>query len=48
MVEQFAPLALEVADRAYVLHRGRVVLSGIAADLASHPERLEAAYLGSV
>ncbi len=47
MVEQFAPLALEVADRAYVLHRGRVVLSGDAADLASRPEALESAYLGS-
>jgi len=47
LVEQFAPLALGVADRAIVLHRGRVVSSGSAADLAADPEALEAAYLGS-
>jgi len=40
-------LALGVADRAIVLHRGRVVSSGSAADLAADPEALEAAYLGS-
>ena len=48
VVEQFAPLALDVADRAAVLRQGRVVVSGKAADLAADPEALQAAYLGSV
>ncbi|MGI8775998.1 MAG: ATP-binding cassette domain-containing protein [Acidimicrobiales bacterium] len=47
LVEQFASLALTVADRAYVLHRGRVALEGLASDLAARPEALEAAYLGA-
>ncbi len=47
VVEQFASLALSVADRAYVLHQGRVALAGTAATLAAAPEALEAAYLGS-
>jgi branched-chain amino acid transport system ATP-binding protein len=47
LVEQFASLALTVADRAYVLHRGRVALTGRASELAARPEALEAAYLGT-
>ena len=46
LVEQFAPLALSVADRAYVLDRGRVAAEGPAGELASRPEVLAAAYLG--
>ncbi len=46
MVEQFASLALSVADRAHVLHRGTVALSGTSTDLAEDPDALEAAYLG--
>ena len=46
LVEQFAPLALSVADRAYVLDRGRVVIEGTAGQVASRPELLEAYYLG--
>ncbi|MGI9033417.1 MAG: ABC transporter ATP-binding protein [Acidimicrobiales bacterium] len=46
LVEQFAPLALSVADRAVVLHRGRVAVSARAADLAARPDTLAAAYLG--
>ncbi len=47
VVEQFAPLALSVADRAYVLHRGRMAFAGRAVDLAARPDVLEAAYLGA-
>lgn len=46
LVEQHVQLALEVADEAMVIVHGDVRLTGSAADLAAHPERLEAAYLG--
>jgi branched-chain amino acid transport system permease protein len=45
LVDQMANLALQVADRAYVLETGRVVHSGSAESLRNDPE-LEAAYLG--
>ena len=45
LVEQNARLALSIADRAYVLERGRVVLEGDARVLAQDP-RVQAAYLG--
>ena len=45
LVEQNARIALSVADRAYVLERGRVVLEGPSAELAQDP-RVQAAYLG--
>jgi branched-chain amino acid transport system ATP-binding protein len=45
LVEQFARAALAVADRAYVLERGRVVVEGTPAEL-SRDERVLAAYLG--
>ncbi len=45
LVEQNAQLALEVADRAYVLESGRIRLSGTAAAIASDPLVLHA-YLG--
>ncbi|MGZ6804831.1 MAG: ATP-binding cassette domain-containing protein, partial [Nocardioidaceae bacterium] len=44
LVEQHVPPALAVADRAYVLDRGRVALSGPTSELA--PERVRASYLG--
>ncbi len=47
LVEQNARKALQVADRAYVLETGRVVLAGLAADLAANPD-VERAYLGGV
>jgi branched-chain amino acid transport system ATP-binding protein len=47
VVEQHVQLALTVADRAYVLRRGRVVLAGAAADLARAPADLSSAYLGA-
>ncbi len=45
LVEQNARLALSVSDYAYVLERGRLVLEGRCADLATDP-RVQAAYLG--
>jgi branched-chain amino acid transport system ATP-binding protein len=45
LVEQNASAALEIADIAYVLETGRIVLHGPAADVASDP-RVVAAYLG--
>jgi len=45
LVEQNASAALDVADHAYVLETGRIVLSGPAADVAQDPA-VAAAYLG--
>jgi len=45
MVEQNAYLALGMADRAYVLETGRIVLSGAAADLMAD-DHVRRAYLG--
>ncbi|SRR5690554_3493281 len=45
LVEQNAFMALQIADRAYVLENGAIVLSGDAKTLARHP-RVKAAYLG--
>jgi branched-chain amino acid transport system ATP-binding protein len=45
LVEQNARQALAIADTAYVMETGRLVLSGPAAELARDP-RVQAAYLG--
>ena len=45
VVEQMAEAALEIADRGYVLERGRIVLSGRAHDLLTDA-RVARAYLG--
>jgi branched-chain amino acid transport system ATP-binding protein len=45
LVEQDVMSALELADRAFVLDRGRVTASGKASDLASDP-RIREAYMG--
>ncbi len=45
LVEQFAKKALELADYAYVLEHGRIVLEGTPAVLRADP-RVTAAYLG--
>ncbi|HET7311681.1 MAG TPA: ATP-binding cassette domain-containing protein [Mycobacteriales bacterium] len=46
LAEQHADLALRIADRAYVLVAGRIVMSDTAAALAADPGRLASAYLG--
>jgi branched-chain amino acid transport system ATP-binding protein len=46
LVEQLAEAALEIADRAYVLEQGRIVLSGTADELR-RDERVARAYLGA-
>jgi branched-chain amino acid transport system ATP-binding protein len=45
LVEQHVRSALEVSDRAYVLQRGRCVLTGNGADLRSRIAELEQSYL---
>ena len=45
LVEQNASMALAVADRAYVLETGEIVLEGNASDLQEDP-KVRAAYLG--
>ena len=46
LVEQHAPMALQVADRAVVLNHGDVVASGSADELRRDWDRLLASYLG--
>lgn len=45
LVEQNAFMALQVANRAYVLETGRIIFSGNAADVQADP-RVRSAYLG--
>ncbi len=45
LVEQNAEMALDIADRAYVLESGRVTISGTGAELAQSDE-IKKAYLG--
>ena len=47
MFEQSANMALQVADRAYVLQTGQLVLSGAAAELREN-ELIRHAYLGEL
>jgi branched-chain amino acid transport system ATP-binding protein len=46
LVEQFAMLALAIADRAYVIRRGEIVYDGDCRMLASDPALLHRLYLG--
>jgi branched-chain amino acid transport system ATP-binding protein len=45
LIEQFATIALGLAQRAYVLEGGRIRFSGLASELRNKPELLESAYL---
>jgi branched-chain amino acid transport system ATP-binding protein len=45
VAEQQVPLALDLADRGYVLENGRIQLTGSAAELAGNPD-VQRAYLG--
>jgi branched-chain amino acid transport system ATP-binding protein len=47
IAEQQVPLALSVADRAYVLENGRIRLEGVSDELQQNPE-VRRAYLGVV
>jgi branched-chain amino acid transport system ATP-binding protein len=45
-VEQHVPQALELADRAYVMVNGKIVIEGTAAELSERRDLLAASYLG--
>jgi branched-chain amino acid transport system ATP-binding protein len=47
IVEQYVRGALEVADRAYVLHRGHVAIKGTADELLARLDEIEGAYLAT-
>lgn len=46
LVEQHVQMALEIADRAYVMSNGHVIVSGNARQLIDRRDLLEASYLG--
>jgi branched-chain amino acid transport system ATP-binding protein len=45
LVEQHVRQALEIADRVYVMQRGRIVLEGTSSEIGGRLEELESAYL---
>jgi branched-chain amino acid transport system ATP-binding protein len=45
LIEQFATVALGLANRAHVMDRGRIRFSGTASELRSRPELLQSSYL---
>lgn len=48
LVEQFANLALEIGDRAYVMRRGAIVYDGDCNTLIRDPDQLHHLYLGDL
>ncbi len=46
LVEQHVPLALEVANRAYVIRHGEIVADVVASELRENSELIAASYLG--
>jgi branched-chain amino acid transport system ATP-binding protein len=45
LIEQFATVALGLANRAYVMEGGDIQFSGLASELRDKPELLQSAYL---
>jgi branched-chain amino acid transport system ATP-binding protein len=45
LIEQFATVALGLANRAHVIDRGRLQFSGAASELKARPELLQSSYL---
>jgi branched-chain amino acid transport system ATP-binding protein len=45
LIEQFATLALGLANRAYIMEGGRIQYSGMAKELRDNPAMLQSAYL---
>ncbi len=46
LVEQHVGMALDVADRAYLMRRGEIALTGPADELRTRRDLIEAGYLG--
>jgi ABC-type branched-subunit amino acid transport system ATPase component len=47
LVEQHVRKALEIADRVYVMQRGRITMSGTAAEIRERLTEIEGAYLSA-
>jgi len=45
LIEQFAAVALALANRVHVIDRGTLRFSGLPTELREHPELLHSAYL---
>jgi ABC-type branched-subunit amino acid transport system ATPase component len=45
LVEQHVPRVLEIADRVYLLHQGRIEFAGTAADARANLDEIQARYM---